>query len=204
MKDKNLYFSALALSTLFAFTACAAESGQVAEPSSSVHDSGHHASSAPATESGAANSADMSFASGMKAHHQQALDMSEDLLSKEDIPQEVRELAEKIKSAQGPEIELMNSWLADWKMPQGMDHGQMNHGDGMISDEDIAALKKAEGTSAAKLFLQQMITHHEGAVDMAMTEVVQGSDAEAIKLSKNIIEDQNREIQEMKELLSGL
>jgi len=204
MKHKTLCVGALALSTLITLTSCAADQGQEAQATSESHGSEHQMPSPSASAAGEANAADMSFASGMKAHHEQALEMSTDLLGKEQIPGEVRKLAEQIKSAQTPEIELMERWLSGWDMPEGMDHGQMNHGEGMISQEDITSLKEATGPKAAKLFLEQMIAHHEGAVEMAETEIADGSYPEAIELSKNIVESQTQEIQEMKDLLSTL
>ncbi|HSN37935.1 MAG TPA: DUF305 domain-containing protein, partial [Arthrobacter sp.] len=75
---------------------------------------------------------------------------------------------------------------------------------GMMSGDDLARLDAAQGTEAAKLFLSQMITHHEGAVEMANAEVRSGKNAEAIQLAKDIAASQTVEIQEMKDLLAGL
>lgn len=204
MKNKSLCFSALALGAVIALSSCAADQGQQAGTSSKSHGTEHQMTAPSESASGAANEVDMDFASGMKAHHEQALSMSSDLLGKNQIPAEVRKLAEQIKSAQAPEIELMESWLAQWGMPQTMDHQSMDHGEGMISPEDIALLEKADGPEAAKLFLEQMIRHHEGAVQMAKTEIADGSYPEAIKLSHGIVESQNQEIQQMKDLLNAL
>jgi uncharacterized protein (DUF305 family) len=76
-------------------------------------------------------------------------------------------------------------------------------GDGMVSDDDLKTLDAAQGTAAAKRFLRQMITHHEGAVMMAKTENSQGRNADAIELSTSIVASQEAEIQEMKALLAG-
>ncbi|WP_345474022.1 DUF305 domain-containing protein [Glutamicibacter ectropisis] len=204
MKNKSLYFSALSLSALIVLTACTASQPQDDAKDSVDHGMAHQMTSAPEVSSKDANAADMNFASGMKAHHEQAMEMSTEVLGKEQIPAEVQKVAEEIKSAQGPEIELMDRWLASWDMPEGMDHQQMDHGEAMVSSEDILKLKNAQGREAAKLFLEQMIQHHEGAVEMARTEIDQGSDPEAIKLSESIVESQNQEIQQMKDMLSRL
>jgi len=76
--------------------------------------------------------------------------------------------------------------------------------EGMMSAEDLEQLKSAQGTEAARLFLTQMIKHHEGALTMARTESRDGKDAKAVELSRKIVKDQAAEIAEMKKLLAGL
>ncbi|MNJ01250.1 hypothetical protein D3C73_1608250 [compost metagenome] len=76
--------------------------------------------------------------------------------------------------------------------------------DGMLSDAELLKLDGSQGMEAAKLFLSQMIAHHEGAVTMAKTETSQGKNPDAVQLSKDIVTSQEQEIQEMKDLLAGL
>ena len=75
---------------------------------------------------------------------------------------------------------------------------------GMLGDDELKKLDAANGTEAAKLFLTQMIAHHEGAVDMANAEVRGGKNPEAVKLAKDISASQTDEIKEMKDLLAAL
>lgn len=154
------------------------------------------------------NAADEMFTTGMIAHHQQAIDMAQMVLDKEGVAPQVAELAERIKAAQQPEIDLLESWLVDWGIDSGsMDDGMegMDHGsDGMMSEEDMAALEAANGADASVLFLEQMIQHHEGAIAMAQTEVDNGVNADAVALAEKIINDQTAEITEMENLLSEL
>ena len=63
---------------------------------------------------------------------------------------------------------------------------------GMMSGDDLTKLDAAQGTDAAKLFLSQMIAHHEGAVEMANAEVRSGKNAEAVALAKDIAASQTR------------
>lgn len=164
------------------------------------HDGGTHG---PADTSAADhNGADTMFAQMMIPHHEQAVVMSDMMLAKDGLDPRVQELAAKIKTAQGPEIEKMDNWLAAWGEPREMSgHHAM---DGMLSDEDLAQLDSATGDEAAKLFLSQMIEHHEGAVEMAEDEVADGSNPDAVKLAQDIVADQNAEIAEMKDLLQAL
>ena len=98
----------------------------------------------------------------------------------------------------------MTSWLADWG--QSVDSGMngMDHGDGMMSDADMAALESATGPEASRLFLEQMIEHHEGAIAMAQTETAAGQNSDAIALAQTIIDAQTAEIATMQGILGTL
>ena len=152
-----------------------------------------------AGDSAEANQADVMFAAMMIPHHEQAIEMSDVLLAKDDVDPEVAALAERIKAAQGPEIELMQGWLDDWGvdgMPSSMDHG------GMMDGDDMDALEQASGAEASRLFLEQMIVHHEGAIDMAQTELADGENPDALALAEQIIDAQSTEIAEMQGMLA--
>ena len=142
------------------------------------------------------SSQDIMFAEMMIPHHQQAIEMS-DLALKNSTNPEVLALAQQIKDAQSPEIEQMKSWGAS-----SMAHmGHMM--DGMLSDEEMSDLAAATGSRFDKLFLEGMIKHHEGAIEMAQM-VTDSKNSEVAALAKAIIEAQRKEISKMKELLSAL
>ena len=138
----------------------------------------------------------------MIPHHEQAVEMSDTILGKDGIDDQVQALAQQIKDAQAPEIELMQSWLTNWGMGASGDMSGMGHGDGMMSDGDMAALEAADGAEAARLFLEQMIVHHEGAIEMAQTELDQGANEEVIALAQAILDTQTTEIATMENLLT--
>ncbi|MDJ0354561.1 DUF305 domain-containing protein [Paenarthrobacter sp. PH39-S1] len=151
------------------------------------------------------NSADTTFAQMMTPHHLQAVDMSNLLLAKQGIDPRVSALATKIKAAQAPEIEKMTGWLAAWKEPTAMSGMSGTSGmTGTMSDEEMKKLDAAQGAEAAKLYLSQMVTHHEGAVEMAKAEVIDGKNADAVALAKSIVSTQESEIKEMQDLLTTL
>lgn len=158
--------------------------------------------------SGAHNDSDAMFANGMIPHHGQAVQMADMVLAKTSNP-DVKALAERIKAAQTPEIVTMAGWLKGWgqTVPDPYAHAAgmagMQHG-GMMSDEQMNQLGKASGAEADKLFLTQMQEHHAGAIDMAKTELAQGSNAEAKKLAEAISTSQTAEIAEMKAMLAKL
>lgn len=149
------------------------------------------------------NKADVSFATDMAAHHQQAVEMSQMLLDKSDIDPRVVSLAQDIKAAQGPEIKQMKSWLSDWGQKSDSMSG-MDMSGTLMSDSDMNDLKSSTGLTASKLFLTQMTVHHKSALVMAKTEVDSGKNADAVKLAKNIISTQTTEITTMSDILASL
>jgi uncharacterized protein (DUF305 family) len=149
------------------------------------------------------NGADVTFAQMMIPHHVQAVEMSDTLLDKEGIDEQVRDLATQIKDAQQPEIDQLKQWLSDWGQEES-DMGGMNHGGGMMSDEDMTALEDATGDDAARLFLEQMTVHHQGAIEMAEAEVQDGEHADAKAMAETIVATQTEEVALMQELLANL
>ncbi|NLG55438.1 MAG: DUF305 domain-containing protein [Rhodococcus sp.] len=75
---------------------------------------------------------------------------------------------------------------------------------GMLSDEDLQELRDAEGVDASRLFLTQMIAHHEGAVEMAQTEIQDGQNPDAVEMARSIVSSQQAEIDEMQDILNDL
>jgi uncharacterized protein (DUF305 family) len=146
------------------------------------------------------------FAQHMIPHHQQAIEMSDMLLGKQGIDPRVVQLANQIKAAQGPEIQQMQGWLTEWGTPampptSGHDMPSMQ---GMMSDADMTALQNAQAVEASKLFLTQMIAHHEGAITMAQTEIKDGQYPPAVELAHAIATTQQQEIDTMKSILATL
>lgn len=202
---KFLTLSTAALAAALTLGGCSTGSPAPATPGGSTpgmdHGPGMMSSSAPAA-AGDHNAADTMFAQAMIPHHEQAVEMSEMMLRKKDIPAAVTDLATRIKAAQAPEIETMADWLKTWNESATMGTGHSM--EGMMGADDLKELEAAQGTEAARLFLTQMTAHHEGAVMMAKTETAQGKNARAIKLSQDIVSAQEAEIKEMQELLATL
>lgn len=96
----------------------------------------------------------------------------------------------------------MTGWLKNWNESATMAPGHTM--EGMMGDDDLKGLKAAQGTEAAKLFLTQMIAHHQGAVAIAKTEIAGGRNADAVALAKNIVTAQETEIKDMQGLLPTL
>ena len=202
---KLLPLTATAFAALIALSGCSTvtDTGSM----EGMNHSGSAMSTAQPTEVGAEteaghNAADAMFAQMMLPHHAQAVEMSDIMLAKHGMDAKIIALAKEIKAAQAPEIATMTSYLSAWGEPTTMtgDHAMA----GMMTSTDLDKLKAAEGTEAAKLFLTQMTAHHEGALEMAKTEVTSGKNADAITLAKSIVSSQEAEISDMKELLAAL
>ena len=215
---RTLVFSALAVASTLALAACG-ETTESDNTDATISATSTATTTAETTETTTAtteadgeisadhNDADIMFAQMMIPHHQQAVEMSEMLLVKEGIPAQVVEFAQGVIDAQGPEIDRMNAMLEAWgQQPVTGDMGEMDHGgmSGMMSEEDMTALEDAKGTEAARLYLEQMTAHHEGAVDMARDEVADGQNPQAIALAEQVIEDQEAEIAQMQQMLTDL
>jgi uncharacterized protein (DUF305 family) len=195
MRTRTIALASSALIALLALTGC---SGTGTMPGM---DTGEDEMPATSESDTTFNDADVAFAMNMIAHHEQAIEMADTLLAKDGVDERVIELAAGIKDAQAPEIETMTAWLEAWG--QSADMGGMNHG-GMMTDDDMATLEAATGPEASTLFLEQMTVHHQGAIDMAESEVADGQNAEATALAAKIISDQTTEIATMQELLATL
>jgi uncharacterized protein (DUF305 family) len=143
--------------------------------------------------------ADIMFAQMMIPHHQQAVDMSE-LAIEKTTDTDVRSLAEEIRDAQAPEIELMESWLAEagsrMSMGQGMDMGM----GGMLSEDEMTALENATGAEFDRLYLEGMIEHHQGAIQMTQM-ILNSKNPEVKALGEAIVTSQTAEIERMEEML---
>ncbi len=157
------------------------------------------------------NDADVSFATDMIPHHQQAVEMAELAADHAGSP-EVKGLADDIAAAQGPEIDRMTSWLEAWGQDpptDSMDHGDMGHGDaaggmpGMMDAETMNKLARATGDGFDQMFLTSMIDHHEGAIEMARTEQANGENPEALALAQQVEKDQQAEIEKMQAMLGS-
>ncbi|GAA2226878.1 DUF305 domain-containing protein [Promicromonospora sukumoe] len=184
MKLKRTLMSAFALAGALALAACSGSG----EPEQHA---GH-------------NDADVMFAQMMIPHHEQAVEMADVVLARPDADPRVAELATQIKAAQAPEIEELDGWLDTWGAERTAEHDGHAGMDGMMSEADLEALGAAAGAEADRLFLEQMVAHHEGAVEMAQAEVESGEDAGAVEMAQTIVDTQAAEIETMEELLASM
>lgn len=163
--------------------------------------------SATSTDQVAAHNADdVMFAQMMIPHHQQAVEVAAMVPDRSTNP-DVIALAAKIAGEQQPEIDTMKALLLQWNVdPNEMSHESGHAGmamTGMVNDATMVRLDSLKGASFDMLWLQSMISHHQGAIEMAKTEIADGKSADLIMLAKNIVAAQQAEIDQMKQMLGA-
>ncbi len=151
---------------------------------------------------------DLLFMQNMIPHHAQAIEMAA-LVADRTNRKEIVDVAGRINASQADEIEFMKTWLKErGETPKMMAHGhsghQMDKMSGMATPEDMAKLATLTGVEFDKLFLELMITHHEGAVEMVEDLLEQpGSafDPVLFEFTDEITNDQTAEIERMNAVL---
>ncbi len=147
---------------------------------------------------------DRHFIEQMIPHHADAIAMAHLALEQGEHP-EIRDLAQNIIDSQSTEIDQMKSWYQGWfnkavpdvfaETDHGMGSGMM-HGGVMNNESDIESLRSAEPFD--KAFIEEMIPHHQMAVMMAQMLKNSTTRPEMKQLADNIIEAQNKEIEQMR------
>lgn len=181
--------------------------GTPGEPNSSLS-----GTDAVATPSDAHNAADVAFLEDMIGHHAQAIVMGE--LVEGDLEDEkVRSLAARISDEQEPEMRAMGQVLESWgtKAPPqaenptfGMNSGHGHSMPGMASRAELDDLEAATGREADRLYLDLMITHHEGAIEMCTTLGEQGEAVRTEEMCDDITVTQAKQISQMKAMRTRL
>lgn len=148
---------------------------------------------------------DLMFAVMMIPHHEQAVEMSELSLGISDSS-ELTDLANQIIAGQTPEIELMQGWLDESEqfseMPGIMEsmpgmNGMMG---GMATEEEMEDLAELSSPEFEQMFLELMIDHHEGALDMVQM-IIDSDNPEVKALADDIVRVQTAEIEQMQRML---
>jgi uncharacterized protein (DUF305 family) len=196
-----LTFAALAAASVL--TACGTSDSTDGEP----------AATHTATNGDVYNEADVTFAQQMIPHHAQAIEMA-DMTRGRELSPEVAQLAASIMEAQTPEIETMTDWLSAWSedIPETMrDHANADGGDmqempgadmpGMMSQDDMHALESASDAEFEDMWLDMMVEHHQGAIEMAKDEQEDGQFQPAVDLAETIAAGQTAEVDQMTDLL---
>jgi len=158
--------------------------------------------------------ADVDFVSGMIGHHAQAVLMAGWAQSHGASPS-VQGLCERIVVAQRDEIRFMQRWLRERKLPvpdgdtshlmmAGMDMKLMP---GMLTPEQLTELDKARGADWDRLFLTDMIQHHNGAIEMVETLFASNGavqDEDIFKFASDVHVDQITEVNRMTQMLQSM
>jgi uncharacterized protein (DUF305 family) len=170
------------------------------------------------------SAADVRFMQHMIPHHEQAIEMAA-LVGKRTNSPALVEAAARIDASQRDEIAFMQQWLAargeSAQAPQARSpahaahetaphgaHGDVSKGMlGMASPEQMAALAKAEGADFDRQFLELMIKHHAGALEMVEELLAQSGSAHdptLLEFVNDVSNDQAAEIERMTTLLAAV
>ncbi|MXO91141.1 DUF305 domain-containing protein [Pontixanthobacter aquaemixtae] len=153
--------------------------------------------------------ADVMFMQGMIVHHQQAVDMAA-LVAERTNTDEIVALAGRIDASQEDEIKFMTDWLTEKGEPlkmEGMGHAAHMGMMGMATPAQMEQLAGARGTNFDRLFLELMIRHHRGAVEMVEDLIDQpgtASDPAFLEFTDEVKNDQESEIERMNAVLASL
>ena len=140
------------------------------------------------------------FAQMMIPHHKQAISMSEAALKKS-RNQGVLKLSRQINSQQSSEVSQLTYWLKATDSSLTMDHDMKMSG--MLTAKELDSLKRLSGKAFDRTFLESMIKHHKGAIEM-LSLISDSRNAEAAALAKAIKSAQSKEITSMKQLLTKI
>jgi uncharacterized protein (DUF305 family) len=151
--------------------------------------------------------ADVEFMQGMIAHHAQAIFMSR-MAEKHGANPRILRLAIKIDQSQVAEIRLMQEWLVAYGQtaPDTSSWRTMKMA-GMITDKQLAELDAAAGVRFDRLFLDFMIQHHEGALQMVKDLFATpraGQEVDVNVFANDVVTVQTAEIGTMRQMLSLL
>jgi uncharacterized protein (DUF305 family) len=153
------------------------------------------------------NAADARFVGMMVEHHTQALRMAR-LAGDRTSNQQVRAIAARISAAQAPEIHALKAWLAvrNQKLPAGGAGGHAQHGDmpGGVTPARMEALARTSGPAFDRLFLDLMVAHHVGAVQMASAVTTAGTDVTVQEIAAETSAGQSAEIRRMEQVRASL
>tara|TARA_R100000049_G_scaffold2817_1_gene6254 strand:+ start:292 stop:2514 length:2223 start_codon:yes stop_codon:yes gene_type:complete len=156
--------------------------------------------------------ADVKFMQDMIVHHQQAVDLAA-LVEGRSNNSDIVAIAGRIDASQADEIAFMREWLAERGQPAamqhhaGMDHAAHHLMMGMATPAQMAELGTLESTAFDRLFLQLMVRHHGGAIDMVETLHDQPGtayDPVMFEFTNDLVKEQQAEIDRMNAILAEL
>jgi len=157
------------------------------------------------------NADDVLFVTNMISDHQQAIELSK-LVADRTTNLVLAELAGRMAAAQQPEINIMNVFLVQWRENPEARTGPSGRGDhaeqgpdvpGMVDDATVERLKSLRGTEFDILWLTSMISHQQGAAEIADAEIANGANVDAVAMARTMAVRQEAEIEQMQQILEG-
>ena len=156
------------------------------------------------------NADDHAFATNMIPHHEQAIELAA-LAPEHSSNADLIALAAKISAEQEPEIKALRVFLVQWdenpdddaSQGEQAEHGGHGAMAGMVDEATMTKLQSLRGADFDTLWLQSMISHHQGAIEMAKAEVANGQNEDVKRMAQTMIDAQQAEITQMNQMLKG-
>jgi uncharacterized protein (DUF305 family) len=181
--------------------------------------------SSPGPELPATSSAEAGFARDMQTHHDQGVQLAM-IIRDATTDADIRQLAYDIATTQSQQSGQMYGWLEVWGLPQasrdpamtwmllptidGTEHGHTGTPHepgspmpGMATAAEIDSLEALTGVEAEVLFLELMIEHHRGGIEMADALLARSDNDQAVALATSIVKSQSSEIEYLEQLLEA-
>lgn len=167
-------------------------------------------------------SADAGFSRDMQVHHLQGVEMAMIIRGISDAD-DMQHLSYDIATTQAQQAGQMYGWLEEWNLPQfsaepmawmeaSGGHAHTGRADdseagaapmpGMATDAQMTQLRESTGVEAERLFLELMIAHHLGAVEMAQAAQDLADTTVVLRLADSIVKSQESEISLMERMLA--
>lgn len=162
------------------------------------------------------NDADAEFAAALVQHHALALTLV-DLARTRAVSPEVAAIADAILAAEAPQIETLTDWLGAWDLPVPetiRDHANAHAEErgevvevpggelpGMPDHEDLETLEALDGPEFEQRWLELMVAHHEGAIEIAEEEAGAGTFSPALELAESVAATQRDQLEQLTALL---
>jgi uncharacterized protein (DUF305 family) len=167
--------------------------------------SGSAGASAGAAVDQGATQADVAFVTAMIVHHEQAVELAE-LAPGRAADAELADLAERIALVQADEAEQMRRWLERRSTRDGAtdDHDHDDDMAGAISRSTLDRAAELDGTAFDRLFVEAMVPHHRGAIEMAEARLAEPGDSAVTRWARAIATAQALEIDRLLEIEARL
>lgn len=187
-------------------TALAGCSSQTSSDPSAPNSAGASEARDHAGAMGTAAQVDAGFAYDMSRHHAQAVELSE-IVSARTVDPAVLRLARDVALTQQYQIGQMRGWLDAWGLPATTTDepmawmGMRGPMPGLASAEELEALRSLSGDAADQMYLELLIRHHRGGVEMASVAAEEASSPYVRALAASMVVAQSAEVKTMQAML---
>lgn len=148
------------------------------------------------------NQDDVDFAVAMSMHRGQAVTLAEIARGRTRNPM-VRKLAARIRAGDGPAVDQIAGWMDSWASAGAAlpHHGEIDEGTppGLVSEQDMARLRRASSTRFDEVLLGLLIAHHRAALPLFDREIARGRSGEARAMAHDLSKLYRSELALMRE-----